>query len=55
MLICSAGDGLIIRDTADGNEEDTDKMWRAPDRNGTCGGSETPDSRIRSDLSWGEC
>lgn len=49
MLICSAGDGLIIRDTAGGNEEDTDEPWRVSDRNSTCDGSETPDN-IRPEL-----
>lgn len=42
MLFCSAGDRLIIRDTAGGNKEDTYKTWRVSDRNGICDGSETP-------------
>lgn len=46
MVICSAGDGLIIPDAAGDNEEGTDKRWRRSDRNGTRAGSEAPESRI---------
>lgn len=52
LVICSAGDGLIITHTAGDNEEDADKRWRLSDGNGTRAGSEAPEKQdnIRPEL-----